>query len=128
MKTISRIWFLLAGFLIIAGVVYGVTAHELTGAALLVVASGVFCYLGIIGRGIARGEPPQETEGSGGVEEIHVGPTIWPFAFSIAAIFIVLGLIVTKVLIAVGAVFFALSARGWVRAVSQGHREVEGPP
>jgi hypothetical protein len=126
MKTISRIWFLLAGFLIIAGMVYGFTAHELTGAALLVVASGVFCFLGIIGRGIARGEPPQETEGSGGVEEIHVGPTIWPFAFSIAAIVIVLGLIVTQVLIAVGVVIFALSARGWLRAASHEHRELEG--
>ena len=50
--------------------------------------------------------------------EVHVGPTIWPFGFAIAAVIIALGLIVTPWLLILGAIAFALAAAGWLRDVA----------
>jgi cytochrome c oxidase subunit IV len=124
MKTTSRIWFLLAGFLVVAGAVYGLTSHENTGAAMLVVAAAVFCYLGVVGRGLARGEGPDETAPE--AEEVHVGPTIWPLVFSFSGVFVALGLIVTPWLLIVAVGLFGLAAAGWLREATQRHRKVEG--
>ena len=59
--------------------------------------------------------------------EVHVGPTIWPFGFAIAAVIIALGLIVTPWLLILGAIAFALSAAGWLRDVARSRAHAGHP-
>jgi hypothetical protein len=116
MNTISRICLMLAGFLAIAGVVYGVTSHEPSGTTLLLAAAATFCFVGIVTRMAAHRasgpEPPEETE-------VHVAPTIWPFGFAIAAVLIALGLAVSTWLLVGGAIVFVLASAGWLRDVAR---------
>jgi hypothetical protein len=127
MSTASRIWFALAGFLLIAGAVYGITSHEYAGAPLLLVGGLTFSYLGLVGRSVVRrsqkrSEGPVRAEG-----EVHVAPTIWPLVFSIAGVIIVLGVIVNEWIVAIGLLVFAVSAAGWLREVLRGHAHAERP-
>ena len=118
MSTALRVWFSLAGFLLIAGAVYGITSKEFAGAPLLLVAGATFCYLGLVGRSEARKEqaaPEAEHE----VEEVK--PTIWPLAFSLTGVIIVVGFIVNAWILAVGVAAFAVSAGGWLREIARGH-------
>ena len=127
MSTASRIWLSLAGFLVIAGAVYGITSHEYAGAPLLLVGGATFSYLGLVGRSVVRrSERDAAGSGPGGEGEVHVAPTIWPFAFSIAGLIIVLGLIVNPWILAIGVVAFAVSAAGWLREVLRGHADPHG--
>ena len=127
MSTASRIWLALAGFLLIAGAVYGITSHEYAGAPLLLVGGATFCYLGLVGRSVVRrsereaGGPSHPDEG-----EVHVASTIWPFAFSIAGVIITLGFIVNVWILLLGVLAFAVSAAGWLRDVLRGHARAEG--
>ena len=114
MNTLARICFSLAVFLAVAGTVYGLTSHEPAGTTLLAVAAITFCFLGVVSRMVARREAEAEAE----EVEVHVGPTIWPFGFAIAAVIIALGLIVTPWLLVLGALAFALAAAGWLRDVA----------
>jgi hypothetical protein len=124
MSTLTRICFSLAVFLGVAGTVYGFTSHELGGATLLLVAAATFCFLGFVSRMVAR----QAEEGGAGEEEApHVGPTIWPFGFAMAAVIIALGLIVSPWLLVAGAIMFALSAAGWLRDVARSRAHAEQP-
>jgi Cytochrome c oxidase subunit IV len=123
MSTIARICFLLAAFLVVAGAVYGLTSKELGGTTLLLVAAGTFCFLGLVSRGVARREAGAEPEEM----EVHVGPTIWPFGFAIAAVIIALGLIVSPWILIAGALAFALSAAGWFRDVARSRAHAEHP-
>jgi carbonic anhydrase/acetyltransferase-like protein (isoleucine patch superfamily) len=53
----------------------------------------------------------------------HVRPTIWPFAFSIAALALVVGAVVaTRVLVPLGLALFAGAAVGWFTDVRRAHR------
>ncbi len=116
MSTISRICLSLTAFLALAGAVYGLTSHEAGGATLLLAAAGTFCFVGLVSRMEARrAAEPEPGEGA----EIHVTPTIWPFGFSVAAVIIVLGLVVSAWLLIVGGIAFALSAAGWFRDVAR---------
>ncbi len=74
MGTASRIWLSLAGFLVIAGLVYGLTSHEVAGAPLLLVGGATFCYLGLVGRAAVRRRAPEEGSGAGREAEVHVAP------------------------------------------------------
>jgi len=117
MSTASRVWFSLAGFLLIAGAVYGVTSKEYAGAPLLLVAGATFCYLALVGRSEARkaqAEPEHE-------EEATVAPTIWPLVFSVAGVTIAVGFIVNVWILAIGVAAFAVSAAGWLREIARGH-------
>src|SRR5947209_837502 len=106
MGTVSKIWLALAGFLAVAGVVYGLTSHEVAGAPLLLVGGGTFAYLGLVlGTQARRAERPggseasSEADGAGPgapLEVPHVGPTIWPLGFSIAAVLLAVGFIVSR--------------------------------
>ena len=118
MSMLSRICLALAGFLAVAGGVYGVTSHEPAGTTLLLVAALTFCFLGIVARLVARA-----SEGTEGAveEEVHVGPTIWPFGFAIAGVILAIGFIVSPWILALGAVAFAASAAGWLRDVTRSH-------
>lgn len=122
----SRIMLSLAGFLLVAGAVYGLTSHELTGAPLLLAASVTFCYLGLVARSQAR-RSDAESEGHTGEEaEAVVAPTIWPFGFAIAAATMLLGLFVSRWILIAAAIAFALSVAGWVRDVARGHAHADG--
>ena len=70
-----------------------------------------------------RGDGAGAKEGS---ETVHVGPTIWPFVFSLAAAVLVLGIVVARWLLVAGSVVFVASALGWFvdvrRQNAHGHR------
>jgi Cytochrome c oxidase subunit IV. len=123
MSTLARICFLLAAFLAVAGIVYGLTSHELGGTTLLLVAATTFCFLGIVSRMVARGETETEAEEM----EVYVGPTIWPFGFAVASVIIALGLIVSPWLLILGAIASALSAAGWFRDVARSRAHAGHP-
>jgi len=123
MSTLSRICLALAGFLAVAGGVYGVTSHEPAGTVLLLVAAATFCFLGIVTRLVARGSEGTEQAGE---DEVYVAPTIWPFGFAIAGVILAIGFIVSPWILALGAVAFAVSAAGWVRDVTRSHTPAGG--
>ncbi len=125
MSTASRIWLSLAGFLVIAGSVYGLTSHEVAGAPLLLVAGGTFCFLGLVGRSVVRRSARPMEEEPRPEEQVHVPPTIWPFGFSIAGVIIVVGFIVNRWILAVGVLAFAASAAGWLREIARGHAHAD---
>lgn len=113
----ARICLSLSAFLLVAGTVYGLTSHEHAGTTMMLVASATFCFLGLVTRSIARreaGAEPPEHEA-----EIEVPPTIWPFAFALSAVLLMLGIIATAWLAIVGGILFLLSAAGWVRDVTR---------
>jgi hypothetical protein len=117
----SRIMLSLAGFLLVAGTVYGLTSHEVTGAPLLLAASATFCYLGLVARSEAR-RSAEDVEGHAAEEaEAVVAPTIWPFGFAIAAATMMLGLFVSGWILIAAGIVFALSVAGWFRDVARGH-------
>jgi len=109
MSTLSRVCLGLAVFLVVTGGVYGLTSHEHAGTTELLVSAVTFCFLGVLlrllGAHEAEGEPVEEAE-------IQVAPTIWPFAFAIAGVILVVGLIVSQWIVILGALAAALSAGG----------------
>jgi hypothetical protein len=123
MRVVSTVVLRLALFLAAAGIVYAVTAREPAGSSLILVGAAVFAYVGLILRAAARGAGEQADEPA---EPEHVGPTIWPFAFSIAAIGLVLGVVVSRWLLVLGSAVFVASAIGWAvdvrRQHAHGHR------
>jgi hypothetical protein len=123
MSTISRICLSLAGFLAIAGIVYGLTSHERAGTTLLLAAAATFLFLGLVSRRVARAEAGSATEEM----EVHVAPTIWPFGFAVAAVVIAFGLVITPVILVAGAIVFVLSAAGWVRDVARSRAHADHP-
>jgi hypothetical protein len=116
MRTFSRVSLSLAGFLAIAGAVYGLTSHEAAGTTLLLAAAATFCFVGLVAR--REGGRPSGPE-AGEEAEISVAPTIWPFGFAVAAVIIALGLVVSSWLLIIGAIAFAFSAAGWLRDVGR---------
>ena len=94
---------------------------------MMLIAAATFSYLGVVLRAAAReGEQPVGGDGAGaeeGSETIHVGPTIWPFVFSLAAAVLVLGIVVARWLLVAGSVVFVASALGWFVDVRRQHRQ-----
>ncbi|HCO04194.1 MAG TPA: hypothetical protein DIT48_12685 [Actinobacteria bacterium] len=129
MKITSRVAFGLGLFVLTAGAVYGLTAHERTGATLLLILAIGFGYLGLVMRGAARAgdESASAPEGSVHEEEV-VGPTIWPFGFSVAAVGLVLGVVVNRWLLIVGGVAFAVCCLGWFKDIRRQHAPASGGP
>jgi hypothetical protein len=122
MKVVSTVVLRLSLFLAAAGVVYAVTAREPAGSSMILVGAAAFAYVGLILRAAAREAGEQEDEAP--AEPEHVGPTIWPFAFSIAAIGLVLGVVVARWLLIVGSAVLVASAIGW--AVDVRHQHAHG--
>jgi hypothetical protein len=119
MKVVSTVVLRLAAFLAAAGLVYAVTAREPAGSSLILVGAAAFAYVGMILRTAAREAGGQADESP--AEPEHVGPTIWPFAFSIAAIGLVLGVVVARWLLILGSGVFVASAIGWAVDVRRQH-------
>lgn len=126
MRVTALVVFRLAAFLAAAGLVYAVTSHEPAGGSLILIAAATFTYLGVVLRAAARETGPaahgDEAGGeNGSAEAIHVGPTIWPFVFSLSAAVLVLGIVLARWLLVVGSAVFVASALGWFVDVRRQH-------
>ena len=98
-------------------VVYWYTQHEHEGFALLMMTAVGFGILGLYATLSLRAARRGSGEGTeaGEEEEPHVGPTIWPFVFSISAALITVGLLAMHWVLVPGALVFAAAAIGWIR-------------
>jgi hypothetical protein len=135
MRLLTRILFGLAGFLLTAAAVYWLMSYrgigrDPAGPALLAVAAIGFGYTGLVLWAAARradreaAAAEQTAPGPEGATAVHVHPTIWPFAFSIAALALVVGAVVaTRVLVPLGLAVFAAAAVGWFAEVRRAHRQ-----
>jgi hypothetical protein len=132
MRLVTRILFGLTGFLAVAAGVYWATSHQgagrdLAGPALMGIAAVGFGYTGLVLRAAARRADREAaaghvTPGPEGTALAHVRPTIWPFAFSIAALALVVGAVVaTRVLVPLGLALFAGAGVGWFADVRRAH-------
>jgi hypothetical protein len=133
MRLLTRILFGLGGFLLSAAAVYWLMSYrgagrDPAGPALLVVAAIGFGYTGLVLWAAARRadrEAAAERAAAApeGATVVHVRPTIWPFAFSIAALALVVGAVVaTRVLVPLGLALFVAAAVGWFADVRRAHR------
>jgi O-antigen/teichoic acid export membrane protein len=126
MKTASYVLLGLGLFLLADGAVYFVTAHEYVGGPLILTASVTFIFLGLVTRGIARRferanpslTPPIE---EAQVEPEHVGATIWPLGFSVAAVVLAAGAVTAHWLLIPGVALFVAAAGGWFVDVKRQH-------
>jgi Cytochrome c oxidase subunit IV len=121
----ARIALLLGGFLLAAGLVYGLTGYEWRGFVLLLIAGSGFTYLGLYVRRAVRtadraatdisAEPrssrAQAPAATPQMEEVR--PTIWPLVFSLAGAGIVAGMLASHWLLIVGGVLAVAAAAGW---------------
>jgi hypothetical protein len=134
MRLLTRILFGLGGFLLTAAAVYWLMSYrgagrDPAGPALLGVAAIGFGYTGLVLWAAARradreAADEQTASGPEGATVVHVRPTIWPFAFSIAALALVVGAVVaTRVLVPLGLALFAAAAVGWFAEVRRAHRQ-----
>ena len=132
MRLFIRLLFGLSGFLLLAAAVYLLMSHggknrDLAGPALMGIAAVAFGYVGLVLRAAARRAERAAGQGAPAAGPqaatlVHVPPTIWPFAFSIAALALVVGLVVaTRILVPLGLALFAGSAVGWFADVRRAH-------
>ncbi len=125
MRPIARTMVWLAVFLIVDSAVYMATAHEWTGGPLIAATAGAFAYLALVLRGAvrraAREAEAAPSEQVGAVELDHVGPTIWPAGFAVAALMLVPGTVVVRWLLIPGGIVFVAAAVGWARDVRHQH-------
>jgi hypothetical protein len=107
---------------------YQGAGRDPAGPALMGVAAIGFGYTGLVLRAANRQadrEAAAERTAAGpeGATVAHVPPTIWPFAFSIAALALVVGAVVaTRILLPLGLALFAAAAVGWFADVRRAHR------
>jgi Cytochrome c oxidase subunit IV len=128
-----RIALALALFMAVAGTVYASTAREWRGAVLLLVLAVAFLYVGLVLRGaVRRASVPvsQETTAEEGasVGSEHIGPTIWPFVFSVAALLLVIGIVGVRWIIVPGAIVFVAAAAGWFSDIRRQHQSSSHRP
>jgi hypothetical protein len=132
MRLATRILFGLSGFLALAAAVYWVMSYQgahrdPAGPALMGIAAVGFGYTGLVLWAAARradreAAAEQVTLGSERATLAHVRPTIWPFAFSIAALALVVGAVVaSRILGPLGLALFAAAAVGWFADVRRAH-------
>jgi uncharacterized ion transporter superfamily protein YfcC len=121
----ARITLLLGGFLLAAGLIYGLTGYEWRGFVLLLIAGSGFAYVGLYARRAVRtadqaaadvGAEPRSSEAQAPaatpqMEEVR--PTIWPLVFSLAGAGIVAGVLASHWLLIVGGVLAVAAAGGW---------------
>ena len=131
MKPLSRALLWIALFLIVDAAVYLVTAREWTGGPLIAVTAVAAAFLGSVLRRTARRAAAdlEQDPGAeiGGVELDHVGPTIWPAGFAVAAILLAIGLVTSVWILIPGAVVFTASVLGWFRDVRHQHEAHHAP-
>jgi Cytochrome c oxidase subunit IV len=117
MKVTMRIVLGLAIFVFVAGVVYYVSADEWRGSVMLIVLGIALVYLTLVFRGALRRAsvpaPPETMEEEEEVAEAHVGPTIWPFVFSLAALLLVVAVVGPHWMVIPGVILLVGAAAGW---------------
>jgi hypothetical protein len=128
-----RIALALALFMAVAGTVYALTAYEWRGVVLLLVLAVAFLYVGLVLRAaVRRASVPVTretmTEEDVSVEAEHIGPTIWPFVFSIAALLLVIGIVGFHWVVVPGAIVFLAAAAGWFSDIRRQHRSEPHAP
>ena len=132
MRLATRILFGLSGFLALAAAVYWVMSYQgasrdPAGPALMGIAGVAFGYTGLVLWAAARradreAAAEHATPGPKGATLAHVPPTIWPFAFSIAALALIVGAVVaTRILVPLGLALFVVAAVGWFTDVRRAH-------
>lgn len=117
-------------FLLVAGLLYALTANFVNGFPLLMVAAiGVALLGGHIQLAVRHAERAV-AEGGQIEEEIepHIGATIWPFGYALSAVGIVLGFLVYKPLYAIGGILFLAASVGWFEDVRHQWRHAEEEP
>jgi hypothetical protein len=118
MRVGMRIALGLALFLAITGTVYATTAYEWRGTVLLLVCATSFLYVGLVLRGALRRASVSLTKETMAKEDLfveseHIGPTIWPFVFSIAALLLVVGVVGIHWVLIPGGILFLGAGAGW---------------
>jgi len=132
MRLVTRILFGLSGFLLAAATVYWLMSYQgagrdLAGPALMGIAGVAFGYTGLVLWAAARradreAAAEHATPGPTGATLAHVPPTIWPFAFSIAALALIVGAVVaTRILVPLGLALFVVAAVDWFADVRRAH-------
>ena len=132
MRLATRILFGLSGFLALAAAVYWVMSYQgasrdPAGPALMGIAAVAFGYTGLVLWAAARradreAAAEHAAPGPKGATLAHVPPTIWPFAFSIAALTLIVGAVVaTRILVPLGLALFVVAAVGWFADVRRAH-------
>ena len=132
MRLATRILFGLSGLLALAAAVYWVMSYQgasrdPAGPALMGIAAVAFGYTGLVLWAAARradreAAAEHATPGPKGATLAHVPPTIWPFAFSIAALALIVGAVVaTRILVPLGLALFVVAAVGWFADVRRAH-------
>ena len=132
MRLATRILFGLSGLLALAAAVYWVMSYQSAsrdpaGPALMGIAAVAFGYTGLVLWAAARradreAAAEHATPGPKGATLAHVPPTIWPFAFSIAALALIVGAVVaTRILVPLGLALFVVAAVGWFADVRRAH-------
>ena len=132
MRLATRILFGLSGFLALAAAVYWVMSYQgasrdPAGPALMGIAGVAFGYTGLVLWAAARradreAAAEHAAPGPKGATLAHVPPTIWPFAFSIAALALIVGTVVaTRILVPLGLALFVAAAVGWFADVRRAH-------
>jgi hypothetical protein len=119
----ARIALLLGGFLLVAGLVYGLTDYEWRGFVLLLIAGAGFTYVGLYARRAVRaadraaleaGAEPKVPEAPAPTPQMEeVRPTIWPLVFALAGAGIVAGVLVSRWVLIGGGVLAVAAAAGW---------------
>ena len=133
MRLLTRIRCGLGGFRASPAPVYWLwcspgAGRDPAGPALMGVAAIGFGYTGLVLWAAARqadreAAAEQTAPGPKGATMAHVPPTIWPFAFSIAALALVVGAVVaTRILVPLGLALFVAAAVGWFADVRRAHR------
>jgi hypothetical protein len=130
MRIVSRVVTGLSLFLLLDGLVYLFTGKEYAGGTEILSASVAFGFLAVVIRNAARRaerpEPSEHPEAEEGPLELeHVGPTIWPFAFSLAAVALAVGAVVARWLLVPGAIAFVACAAGWFMDIKRQHADAD---
>jgi hypothetical protein len=116
MRVAMRIALGLTVFLLVAGTVYYVASQEWRGSVMLIVLALAVLYIGLVFRGALRRAsipPTPETMTEEEIPEAHVGPTIWPFVVSLAAVLIVIGTVVARWVLIPGVILLIGAGAGW---------------
>lgn len=116
MKVAMRIVLGLAIFVLIAGLVYYISSNEWRGSVMLIVLGVAFGYIALVFRGAVKRASAPVTAPKMVEEEVaeaHVGPTIWPFVFSLAPVLLVIGVVGVHWMLIPGVILLVGAAVGW---------------
>jgi hypothetical protein len=116
MRVAMRIALGLTIFLLVAGGVYWFSSYEWRGSVMLIVLGVAFGYVTLVFRGaLRRASLPAtpQTMVEEEVAEAHVGPTIWPFVFSLAAVLLVVSVVGLHWAVIPGVILLVGAGVGW---------------